>query len=66
MSFGSPFSKRALASVRRPTERAVLRTLTGLNMADSSQILVVLAFTPLSLLPITPARAMGWSWQVTS
>ena len=66
ISDGKPFSKRLLASVRNPTALDDWRTRMGENMADSNQIFVVESRTALSRLPITPAIAMAWSWQVTT
>ena len=56
---GSPFSKRPLASLRRPSAMLVRRMLRALKVAASSRIRVVVAPTSLSAPPITPATPTG-------
>jgi len=53
------FSKRALASVRRPWRAALLRIETGSKQALSSSIALVSGPISVAAPPITPARAAG-------
>jgi hypothetical protein len=60
-AMSAPRSKRAEASVFRPSRRLAVRTMEGRNQALSSATVVVVAVTSDVAPPITPAMATGRS-----
>ncbi len=60
-SVGSPFSKRALDSLRSPSRNAAWSTVGPSNVAASSSTCVVAAETSTSAAPMMPAMTAGRS-----